>query len=83
MKSLISLLDFKFVLTLESHISLDWKFQFMLTYTSKFATLQFLGSGGDSSLEWWMFFILVIILTILVLMTMSAHKGACTQCDKQ
>ena len=36
MKSLISLLDSKFVLALESHISLDWKLQSLLTYTPIF-----------------------------------------------
>jgi len=62
MKSLVSLLDLEFVLTPESPISLDWYIQFMSTYTSKFAhaTLQFLGSRGDGSLEWRMFFIVVI-----------------------
>ena len=60
-KLLVSLLDLKFVLTPESHISLHWKFQFMSTYTSKFAhaTLQLLGSGGDGSLEWRMFCIVL------------------------
>ena len=44
MKLLISLLDSKFVLTHESYISLDWKFQSSPTYTPRFshATLQFL-----------------------------------------
>ena len=44
----------KFVLTLESHISLNWKFQSLPTYTPRFAraTLQFLGFRGDNSLQW-------------------------------
>ena len=50
----IYLLDSKFFLTLESHISLDSKFHSLPTHTPRFAhaTLQSLGSGGDSSLEW-------------------------------
>ena len=36
--------------------------------------LQFLGSGGDGNLEWWMLLISVISSAILVLMTMSVHK---------
>ena len=53
MKLFISLLDSKFSLTLESHISLDWKFQSLPTYTLRFAhaTLQFLGFKGDGNLE--------------------------------
>jgi hypothetical protein len=76
MKLLISLFDSKFVLTLEFHISSDWNFQSLPSYTPTFAhaTLQFLGSGGDGNLEWRMLFILVIISTISMLMTTFAHK---------
>ena len=73
---LISLLDSKFVLTHESHISLDWKFQSLLTYTPSFvhATLQFLGSTCDSRIEWPMLSILVLFSTISMLTTMSPQK---------
>ena len=52
MKLLVPLLDSKFVLTPESHISLDWNFQSSPTYTPRFvhAILQILGSGDDSVL---------------------------------
>jgi hypothetical protein len=78
MKLLISLVDLKFVLTLESHISLDWNFQSLPTYTLRFAhaTLQFLGYGGNINLEWRILFILVIISTIPVLMTSVQASSA-------
>ena len=46
----------KFVLKPKSHSSLVWKFWSSPTHTPKVthATVQFLGSGGDYSLEWWM-----------------------------
>ena len=46
----------KLSLTPKSHIYLDWNLESLPTYTPKFAraTLQFLGSGGDGSLEWHM-----------------------------
>ena len=52
------LLNLKFVLTLESHISFNWDFQSSPTYTIRFAhaTLQFFGPD-DNNLEWRMFFI--------------------------
>ena len=37
LKWLISLLDLKLVLTLESHIFFDWKFKSSPTYTPRFA----------------------------------------------
>ena len=78
-KLLISFLDSKFVLTLESHISLDWNCQSQMTYALRFAhaTFQFLGSRGNRSLEWRMLFISVIISAILMLMTIFAHKTTC------
>ena len=71
MKLLISLLESIFSLTLESHLFLDWKFLSLSNYTPRYvhATLQFLDSTGDNSIEWWMLFILFIISTILVSMT--------------
>jgi len=59
-------LDLKLILTPKSHNSLDWKFQFLPTYTPTFAhaTLQLLGSGGNNTLEWRMLFISVVISTI-------------------
>ena len=76
MKLLISLVDLEFVLTVESHISLDWNFQSSPTYTPRFAhaTLQFLVSGGNINLEWRILFISIIILTVLVYMT-SVHTN--------
>ena len=83
MKLVDSLLDSKFVLTLEFHDSLDWKLQSLPNYTPRHAhaTLQFLASipRGDSSLKRRMHLILVIISTITVLMTTFAHKTTCTQ----
>ena len=68
-------LDSKFILTFESHISIDWKFHSSPTYTPRFAhtTLHILGFRGDGVLGWRMLFILVMFLTILVLMTTFAH----------
>ena len=68
LKLLISFVNSKFVLTPQSHISLDWKFQSSLTFAPIFAhaTLQLLGSEGDNNLYWHMFCISIIISTILV-----------------
>ena len=84
MKLLISFLDLKFVHTPQCHISMDWKLHSLPTYALKFAhaTLQFLGSRGDGSLEWWMHFISIIILTISVLMATYAHKTTYAQSGK-
>lgn len=50
-KLLISHLDFKFALKLESYISLDWKIQCSPTDASRFghATLQYLDYEGDNT----------------------------------
>jgi hypothetical protein len=68
MKLLISFLDSKLVLALESHISFRLEIQsprqLINTPRLDHATLQFLGAGGDDSLEWQMFVILDIIPTI-------------------
>ena len=76
MKLLITLLDLKRVFIREPHISLDWNLHSLLTYTPRFAhaTLQFIGSRGVNSLEWWMLFISVINSTILVSMVTFAHN---------
>ena len=58
LKLLISLFGSKLSSHFESHISLDWKFHTLLTYTPRFAhaVLQSLGFRGDSRLEQRMFF---------------------------
>lgn len=85
MNLLISRLDFFFkLLTLECHISMEWKFQSSQTYAPRLAraTPQFLCYGGDGIIEWRMFLVSVITSMISVFMTMLAHKTSCTQYDK-
>ena len=84
LKLLISLLNSKFILTLEYHISLDWKFLSSLIYTLGFsqATLQFFGSKVDSGFECRMIFISIIVSTILMLISILVQKTTCTQFGK-
>lgn len=78
---LISLLDSKVVLTLESHISLSWKIQSMLTYTLRFPMppVNFLAPELTIVLCGRCLSFRLYVQQFLVLMTTSSHKTTCTQ----
>ena len=81
MNLLISLLDSKVVVILESHISLSWKIQSMLTYTLRFPIppVNFLALEVTIVLCGKCLSFRLYIQEFLVLMTTSPHKTTCTQ----
>ena len=81
MKLFISLLDSKIVLTPKSHISLDSKFQYLLTYAPRLP-MPLLALEVTIVLSGGCFFISILFSTILMLMTMSPPKTTCTHFGK-